>query len=85
LLGGILCGHAQGNVYNHADWNDISMDSTYVALLKGMVYLYVSELNPGQLIYQQMNAMTVVKINLEKFIGPVLESLAAKYNPISSM
>ena len=50
--GGVFRGHAQGNMFNMADandvWNDINSYDNKPAE-KGKIYIYISDLNPIQI------------------------------------
>ncbi|KAF8986826.1 hypothetical protein BDQ17DRAFT_1436022 [Cyathus striatus] len=46
VTGGFMRHRAQGNVHNVADFEEIEKESTYLEHVKGIVYLYISNLDP---------------------------------------
>ncbi|KAF8981198.1 hypothetical protein BDQ17DRAFT_1438547 [Cyathus striatus] len=84
VTGGFMCHHAQGNVYNSADFLEIEKQSTYLEHVKGIVYLYISKLDPTDLKVINMNLMTFIMIPVSvNSMEPVMKGLAKKYNPIA--
>jgi len=74
---GILCGRAQGNVYNIAD--AMPDDAIFTGPVKGNVHIYNMHGNPDS-----MEPYMLVKHDVTPNIGPVLKKLAAQYSPVCS-
>ena len=72
--GGILCGQAQGNIFNHADADDISQ-----APHKGKVYIHQSPQDPDP-----KTAETSITSEVTPYLKPVLKTLAQRFSPVSS-
>ena len=68
-------GHAQGNVFNHAD----GPDQIYVAPRKGKVYVYQSPRVPDS-----TNSDTSITCEVMPQIKPVLKALSRRFSPVSS-
>ena len=73
--GGILCGQAHGNVFNHAD----SADPVFVRPHTGKVFVYQSPCIPDP-----KKSETFIKCEVTPQIKPVLKALAWRFSPVSS-
>jgi hypothetical protein len=83
-LGGILRGKALGNTFNFGD-EEHSTFNPVATPMKGVVYLYVSQVNPANLGLKDMTPMAQVKVAIENSMTPILQAVARKYQPISGM
>ncbi|KAF8994220.1 hypothetical protein BDQ17DRAFT_1431160 [Cyathus striatus] len=84
VTGGFMCHHAQDNVYNSADFLEIEKQSTYLEHVKGIIYLYISKLDPMDMKVINMKSMTLIKIPVSvNSMEPVMKGLAKKYDPIA--
>ena len=81
--GGIIRGHAIGNVYNHGDQYDFPKIETTTSV-KGTVFIYSSPENPSKLNTQNLRPMTKTLVPLNTNLGPVLKKIAEDYSPIQS-
>ena len=77
MTGGILHGHAQGNVYNIADNLEVT---EFTGPVKGNIHVYNKHGNPDSI-----DPYMLVKHEVTPNIGPVLEKLASQYSPVCSM
>ena len=75
MTGGILCGQAFGNVFNHADGED----KTYAAPRKGKVLIYQSPWDP-----KTNKPDTSITSEVTPQLKPVLKKLARRFSPVSS-
>jgi hypothetical protein len=73
--GGVLCGWAHGNVFNHAD----NEDQPLIGSHKGKVYIYQSPKDP-MTHKPDMSITSEVTPTLK----PVLKTLNWRYSPVSS-
>ena len=73
--GGILCGRAQGNVFNYAD----SEHGNYAAPRKGKVYIYQSSRDP-----RTEKSDTSILSEVTTQLKPILKTLAQRFSPVSS-
>ena len=74
--GGVLCGCAQGNVFNHADSGDVMMD---LGPQRGRVHVYAMPKDPSA----HRPDMTVTS-EVMPTLKPVLKALARNYSPVCS-
>jgi hypothetical protein len=75
MTGGIFCGRAQGNVFNHAD----SAPEVYTAPRKGRVFIYQSPRDP-----KTTKPDTSIMSEVTPHLKPVLKTLARRFSPVSS-
>jgi hypothetical protein len=77
VTGGFLHGHAYGNVFNHADADEVMQDTA--GLWVGRVQVYESHVNP---------TITKPKWSLKHVVTPklkpVLKALSRQYSPVCS-
>ena len=73
--GGILCGRAHGNVFNHAD----GPDPVFVGPHTGKVFIYQSPQVP-----EPKKSETSIKCEVTPQTKPVLKALARRDSPVSS-
>jgi hypothetical protein len=78
-VGGILRGHALGNVFNFADGPDMAQDNLVPS--SGKVLVYLSDQNPANLVPGSMKPTARIKATISNTIRPVLEKIARKYSP----
>jgi hypothetical protein len=81
MTGGILRGHALGNAFNAADFNDVT--DVYHPI-RGKVLVYSSNQDPANLSIQNMKPSAFIKHIVTSSIQPVLTKVAEKYSPIRS-
>jgi hypothetical protein len=74
--GGVLCGRAQGNVFNHADGGDVMFD---LQPRKGRVHVYTSPKDPSA-HKPDMSLTSEVTPTLK----PILKTLARSYSLVRS-
>ncbi|KAF8232074.1 hypothetical protein L208DRAFT_1082414, partial [Tricholoma matsutake] len=74
--GGVICGHAYGNVFNLADSHDLETDAT--ALVMGKVYIYDSCPDPATTKPKSAFKLKVTTT----LLGVVLPKLAEKDFPV---
>ena len=75
ITGGILCGQAHGNVFNHADGPDL----VFVGPRTGKVFIYQSPPVPDP-----KKSKTSIKCEVTPQIKPVVRALAQRFSPASS-
>jgi hypothetical protein len=82
--GGILCGHALGNVLNHADFSAMTLD--FETPVKGEVYLYVTDQYPHYLNFELLKGESelVVIVKVVGSMAPILHMVARKFSVIQS-
>jgi hypothetical protein len=74
--GGIVRGHAHGNVFNFADIADGLEQGPGLGMAsKGRVYIYSSPLNPTTLDIKTMKPMATVKVSASQTIAPMLRQV----------
>ena len=81
MTGGVLRGHALGNVSNAADFPDVP---NVLQPIPGKVFIYTSNQNPANLTIQDMKPSIFIKHNVTPLIQPVLSKVADKFSPIQS-
>jgi hypothetical protein len=74
--GGIICGRAQGNVFNHADLVEFGHDAQLPLLRQGQVQVYMS--------FNQVKPTMAFKHEVTPTLAPVLKSLTRRYSDFSS-
>ena len=77
VTGGFSCGHAQGNVLNHADVDEIIQHTMQSQM--GKVQVYVSHVDPTA-----TKPKWSLKHQVVPKLKPVLKTLARQYSPICS-
>lgn len=82
VTGGILRGHALGNMYNAADYQHQPQDIFHPII--GKVLVYTSTENPANLSIHNMKPTLFIKHQVTSSIQPILTKVAAKYSPIQS-
>lgn len=78
---GIFRGHAQGNMPNAADFEDVQ---DVLHPIPGKVFVYSSSQDPANLSIQNMKPSAFIKHIVTRSIQPVLSKVAEKYSPIRS-
>lgn len=81
-VGGIFRGHAVGNVYNNADFNEM-MGFDTLGPVKGKVYLFISSADPATINPVVVPPSMVFKQDLGLNFSVILQKLARLYSPIS--
>ena len=82
---GILCGRAQGNVFNFADVTDVlKQGPSHGVAPRGRVYVYSSPLNPTSLDPERMKPMATVKVTTSQTIAPMLQQVSHRFSPVRS-
>ena len=81
MTGGVFRGHALGNAFNAADYND-ALDVFYP--IPGKVLVYSSNQDPANLTIQDMKPTTFIRHDVTSSIQPILAKVADKYSPIRS-
>ena len=80
--GGLLCGKAMGNVVNLADMQDVAAAKPVDSAVKGIVKVYISDIEPSELDFKNMKPITKVTIKVNTNIGSVLAEVANWYPAI---
>jgi hypothetical protein len=73
--GGIFRGKALGNVFNHGDSADLSLQATHV---KGIVKLYNTLVKKPH----ETDPWIILKVEVSPSLGPILSKLAKRYSPV---
>ncbi len=76
--GGLLHGRAYGNVYNHADSDEL-MNFNTMGPRTGCVQVYMKHVDP-----MATKAHMVLKHEVSSKLKPILKSLARGYSPVRS-
>ncbi|KAF8221490.1 hypothetical protein L208DRAFT_1531908 [Tricholoma matsutake] len=74
--GGILCGHALGNVYNFGDHMDVD---DWQGKVVGKVHVYTMHGNPNE-----SKPYMVLKHEVTNHLTPILKKLGNLYSPVKS-
>jgi hypothetical protein len=82
MTGGIIRGHALGNMLNAADLDNNTPDLTFP--IPGKVLVYSSNQDPANLNVQDMKPSTFVKHPVTSSIQDVLSKVSGRYSPIQS-
>lgn len=86
ITGGIFCGHAQGNVLNHADISAMSMSLDFNTPVKGEVFLYLTDQYPRHINFDLLKGESelVVIVKVVGSMAPILNMVARKFSVIQS-
>lgn len=84
ISGGILRGHALGNVLNHADFSAMTLE--FETPVKGEVYLYLTDQYPRHLNFDLLRGESelVVIVKVVGSMAPILHIVARKFSVIQS-
>lgn len=83
--GGLLRGHARGNIPNHADLSTVDIELEVP--VKGEVHLYLTDQYPRQVKFEFLKGDSdlVVKVNVAESMAPILNIVARKFAIIKSV
>lgn len=84
ISGGILRGHARGNIPKHADFTTTNLELE--SPVKGDVYLYLTDQYPRNVKFESLKGDSdlVVVVKVVESMAPILDTVSRKFSTIQS-
>ena len=82
--GDILCGHACGNISNHANFTTTNLELDIP--VKGEVYIYLTDQYPCHVKFESLrgDSELVVVVKVVESMAPILDMVSHKFSIIQS-